>query len=245
MSISLLVLEQNVLNVLNEAFNSTLGDLPTGAGGSATIPTLTPASSSVASTMKSLLNEGAAELARTCIPVPDTATLSWMSGTRTNPLLSFAAAAGSAIWAVRGVKFGSETVGLRYCDRSALERSDPDWMVTSTAAPVYWYMDGAESIGLYPRPNSTATATIDGFAVPTLFTSDSSTASWIHDDLTHLLVWYAAARLALKNAEDGSLASRIAAWQGHYDRGRDDLWQQIDPRLRKAHFPNRPLQPAS
>jgi len=240
MSVTLLSLEQSVLNVLNEAANSSLGDLPSGTGGT-TIATLTE-SGTGASTIKSLLNEGAAELARSCFPVPDSGTLSWMSGTRTNLIADFAAAGGGVIWSVRGVTFQGDSTALRYCDRSALERSDPDWMVTSTAVPVYWYFDGPMSIGLYPRPLSTGTVTVDGFAVPPPMSDAdlSSVAPWIPDDLSHLLVWYAAARVAMKNLEDASLAPRIAIWQGLYDKGRLDLWQRIDPRIRKAHFPVSP-----
>jgi len=241
MPVTLLSLEESVLNVLNEAFNSTLGDLPSGVGGTSTIPTLTLTGMGP-STIKSLLNEGAAELARSCYPVPDMGTLSWTSGTRTNLIADFATSSGSVIWAVRGVTFQGDSTALRYCDRSALERSDPDWMVTSTAAPVYWYLDGPMSIGLYPRPLSTGTVTVDGFAVPAPMNDAglSSVAPWIADDLTHLLVWYAAAKLAMKNLEDSSLAPRIEIWQGLYDKGRMDLWLKVDPRIRKAHFPVAP-----
>lgn len=241
MSVALLDLQQSVLNVLNEAFNSTLGDLPTGMGGTPTIPTLTPQSSSAVSTMKSLLNEAAAEVARTCYPIPDTGTLSWSSGTRTNRVADFAASTtGNVLWSVRGVKFGSQTSGLRYCERSALERSDQDWMVTASGEPVYWYRDGEVNIGLYPRPNSTSTVTIDGFAVPPPLSAASDTVAWLADDLTHLLVWYTAAKLAAKNFEDASLAPRGQIWQELYDKGRVELWQKIDPMIRKAHFPMSP-----
>lgn len=318
MAVSLLTLEQNVLNVLNEAYNSTLGDLPSGTGAAATIATLTPASSSIASTIKSLLNEGAAEIARTCYPVADTATLAWAAGLRSALVTSFTAAAQASLWTVRGAKWiyasgtdlvvdgsnnlkvtsasynfvtgdvgsvveitaGSSwtkettTIGsisgtaailalspaatgvtggtwnlsagsLTYTERSALERANPSWLTAATSTPQYWYQNG-ENIGVYPRPSAAGTLKVDGFAVPTALTSDTSdTSSWLIDDLTHLMVWYAAFKLATKNLEDGSLASRVKIWQQFYDQGRDDLWLKLDPRIRKAHFPTRPMQPAS
>jgi len=242
MALQLLDLEKSLLNLLGESYDTTALDLRAGAAGGATIAGITT-SGSTASTAKALLNEAAAELARTCYPVPETGTYTWLAGERTHLISDFTpTTTGNVLWTVRGVKYGSQTVGLRYCDRSALERSDPDWMVTANAAPTYWYRDGEMSIGLYAKPTtSSATVTIDGYAVPKPLAAATDTLAWIPDDLTHLLVWYAAAKVAQKNLEDESLAMRAPVWQGLYDQGRMDLWNKIDLRIRKAHFPTPPM----
>lgn len=320
-SVTLLQLEQNVLNLLNETFDSPAADLRAGAAGGATIvgstksfpitgatnaaPIVITAStahgyadgnqvtivgvggntaangtfyvkvtgyssttfalfsdamlsaavagnaaytsggtSSSTSTMKTLLNEAAADLARSCFPVPDMGTLSWTSGVRTQSIASFApATTGNVLWAVRGASFAGQPVGLKWCERSALERSDPNWMVTSTAAPNYWYNDGPFNIGIYPKPSTTGTVTVDGFAVPAPMAASTDTLSWLPDDLSHLLVWYVADMIARKNMEDQALSARSDDWREWrflYDTARQDLWSKIPASMRYL-FPTPPI----
>lgn len=316
-SITLLQLEQNVLNLLNETFDSTAADLRAGAAGGATIPGITPSSSSAASTVKTLLNEAAAELARSCYPVPDVGTLSWSSGLRSQLIASFTpGTTGNVLWAIRGAKwlavsytdiaingsnanqvtssgnpFESAQVGsyleitggsgfnpgtytitavssnvatlsancgttastggtgslsagaLKYSERAAVERYDPNWMTTSGAAPSYWYLDGEMSIGVYPAPYTTGLVEVNGFVVPALLNAYSDTMTWLPDDLSHLLVWYAADMVARKNMEDQALSARSDDWREWrflYDTARQDLWSKIPASMRPL-YPTPPI----
>ncbi len=146
-SVTLLDLEMDVLNRLGENFNSTLGDLATGTGGPVTIATLTPSGSSTASTIKSLLNEEAALIARTCYPVPETGTMIWTAGTRTNLVSVFKpGTSGQVMWAVRGAQYNAAP--LKWASRSDLEIQTSGWMASATGSATYWYEDGPTSIGV-------------------------------------------------------------------------------------------------
>lgn len=79
---TLLDLEKSVLNLISEVYASTVGDLPTGSGGAATLATIIT-SGSGAAVVKTLLNEGIADLARTCVPVPEVGTITWGSSAQT------------------------------------------------------------------------------------------------------------------------------------------------------------------
>src|SRR5690348_732007 len=105
-NLTLLDLERDVLNRLNENYDSTVGDLRAGASGGSTIATITGAGSSAASTVKTLLNEASAWMARTCYPIPDTGTISFSRGQRTALIASATpSTAGNVLWAVRGAKW--------------------------------------------------------------------------------------------------------------------------------------------
>lgn len=325
-SITLLDLEKSVLSLLNENYNSVAADLPTGSGGSATIPTIITSGSGEA-TVKTYLNDGAADLAQTCLPIPGTATIYWASGKRFNNITDFVPsnlatysgaaaktitgatnaspivvtstahgftngmivtvasvggntnangnwrvmnaasntfelyytdgvtpssgnsaytsggtatrAAGNIPWAVRGAKYSS--TALVYCDRTALERHDRDWMTTANATPSYWYNDGNLAIGLYAKPSSAGTVTVDTYDIPTPLVSTTDTIPGVPDDLTDLIVFYAAAKVAYKNLEDPSLAPRAKEWQAQYDAGRMDLWRKLSPSIQRAHYPTPPM----
>lgn len=312
-TLTLLDLEKQLLNLLNESLDSNALDLRAGAAGGATIAGIT-SSGTTASTAKTLLNEAAAELARTCYPVPETGTLAWAAGTRTGLLSAFTpGTTGNVLWTAHGAKweqasgtdlvvdasnplkvtsasynFVSADVGkyievtagsgwsletvtitsvasnaailstacaattttggtwnmsagpLIWCERSAVDRATYGTLpVTST--PLYWYRDGEMSVGVHPRPSAAGVLKVGGYAVPAPMADASLTLAWIPDDLTRLLVWYAAAKVALKNLEDQSLAMRAPEWQGLYDQGRMDLWSKIDARIKKAHYPSAPV----
>lgn len=238
MAVTLLDMEKSVLSLLNESFNSPIGNMETGTGGAATIPGITPGASSVASTVKMLLNEGFAEIARTCYPIPEIATTTLSA--RTALLASLTpTVAGRVLWTVRGAKFGASA--LTYAHRAAIERKDPAYLATATGTPAYWYDDGPQTIAVYPAPSAGAVLTVDGYAVHTPLVTDTDTmAAAFPDDLTRLGVWYAAWKLATKNMEDSSAFARGAEWRAFYDQGRMDLWTKIDPSLRKSHFPVSP-----
>ncbi|MDE2105225.1 MAG: hypothetical protein KGL39_48820, partial [Patescibacteria group bacterium] len=111
------------------------------------------------------------------------------------------------------------------------------------AAPNYWYQDGPFNIGLYPKPSSTATVTVDGFVIPVPYVAASDAAAWLPDDLSHLLVWYAADMIARKNMEDQALSARSDDWREWrflYDTARQDLWSKIPASLRYL-FPTPPI----
>jgi len=243
MAVTLMDIQKLILNLLNETYDSPALDLRAGAAGGATIVGITPASSSTASTAKTLINKCSAELAQSCVPIPDTGTYSWTIGLRSKPFTAFTpATTGNVLWTVRGASFAGTQ--LRFVSRSAIERHDPAWM-TTTGTPTDWYFDGGQAIGLYPLPSTNNTVKIDGFVVPAPLVADTDTVSWLPDNLAlHLHAWYVADMVARKNMEDQALAARSDDWREWrflYDNACQDLWSKVPVSIRSYLYPTPPI----
>jgi len=202
MSTDLTHLQNDVISRLNEALDTPAGALMTGGGSSAVVTNY-----ATLDTITLYLNQGAAEIARTCWPISDTATFSWQSGVRVVPLEGFSSVSGGVVWHVSDVvSYGSGTVPYR-ARRSAVQTYDNGWMSTQ-GTPTLWYPDGEGSIGLYPIPSAGATATVNCFVLPPLLVNGSNTVvSWFPDDLCRIMVFYAAWQIADRNTNDPSLAA--------------------------------------
>jgi hypothetical protein len=228
-------LQNDVLSRLNEASNSTAGDLRSGTGGSSTIGT--------AATITQYLNEASADIARYCYPIVDVAT--YTSLPATTLYVSFAnsnltlGTSGDRIWAARSVSWNGTPLG--HASRSATEHWYGPTFPTDTGTPLYWYEQGADGIGIYPTPSTAKTLSISGLVFPPLLTNGTDVPTWFQADQVKLIVFQAAGRLALKNADDPSLAERGPVWLAEYQKGKEALlarlWQE-DPDLAAAHFPS-------
>ena len=187
------------------------------------------------STLRTLINEAAADLGRSCFAVPDAGgTLSWSSGVRTMPLASIVpTVSGDIFFAIRGAYLTGSSTALKWADRTAIERGDPNWMLT-TGTPAAFYHDGNGSIGLYPKPSSGVTLNADGFVAPAArYVNPTDAAAWLPDDLVRFLEWYGAAKVGFKNMEDQALSARADDWQLHYETGRIDLWTKLPAALQR------------
>jgi hypothetical protein len=230
MSNTLANLRGDVLSRLNEAGNSSAGNLETGDGSAATITT--------AATITQYLNEAAADLARTAFPVVNVGTFAWPSGAQAAVLSNFAVADGSTLWAARGVVWNGQA--LTHCSRSALENYYPTWAADAPGTPLFWFDTGQNGISLYPIPSATQNVVANGLAIPPPLASDGDIPAWLPADMAKLLVFYAAYMIAAKNAEDASLASRVEIWRGEYESGKAELLGRLamtDPLLARTLTP--------
>lgn len=184
------------------------------------------------------LNDGQRDLCRSCFALPARAQASLAAGGAEVKLSALTAAAGYAgctLWSARGVRWGD--VSLAFCGRAALETRYPAYLSDPAGTPRWWYESGQERIAVYPVPGTTRPLLVDGLSEPPPLVAGADTAAWCPDAIADLLVYYAAAQVCLKNADDGSLYPRAGIWLSAYDAGRQNLWEQLSPALRRAHYP--------
>lgn len=219
---------KDVKSRLNESANSNAARLSSGADNTATIES--------DATITQYINEALADIARTCYPIFEGMVTT--TGNRIIPFKSLTpATSGYQLWAARTVVFNGIT--LTHCSLSTLSQWYPSYLSDGFGTPRYWYEIGTDSVGIYPVPSSPATLNVFGLAIPK-FLSSSSDVPAIIPDLEKLLVFYAAAQVALKNSENTELAPKAQIWMTEYEQGKADLlkrlWQQ-DPLLANAHYP--------
>ncbi len=236
---TLLDLEKRVLNYLDLDYDTTQLDVRSASG--QVVASITGASSSTESTLRTVINQYAAFMARHFWPVLDTGTWTWTASTRTNTLHSGTpGTSGNVIWAVDGdLKFGSTL--LPYADLVTIRRSDPTVASTATGTPTYWYREG-NNIGLWVVPSATSTSvTAQCLVVPKPLTADTETfATWLPSDMTDALVRGAGAIIAKKAVLDELLYNHAPDLAQEADRTNLDLWGRLDPRMRRQHYPSPP-----
>ncbi|HEX5323838.1 MAG TPA: hypothetical protein VFW40_08640 [Capsulimonadaceae bacterium] len=220
-------LQNQVFALLHEAQDSPVAELDATPGGSVVITT--------AAQITTKLNEACADLARNAVPTPGTATLSSQTAA-SYAYSSLATADTGQLWYARSVSFAG--FALISISRSALERWYPTWQTDATGSPAYWFRNGIEGFGIYPTPASSGTLAVAGFEIPPDLSSGTDTlAAWLPDHLTKLVVWYAAAQIALQNEEDMSLKGRAVTWSQAYMEGVAELQKQLwqsDPTLARG-----------
>jgi hypothetical protein len=231
---NLATLTAEVLRLLNEATNSSVGEVGDGSG---TVTTTTSA------TIEAYLNEAIKETCRTCIYVPAKGTI-----TQPNPIINLSSLSldstyvptdastvndASSMWFPLTVQSGN--TNLTHCSEPSLRAYDPSFEATAVGTPKYWYRSGDYGIRVYPAPSASTTFTVYGCGVLGDISATSITV--IPDDL-QLKMWasYAAYKLALKNTDDPSVAQR-AFWGNWYNEVRMRLWSQLDTFLRMPGSP--------
>jgi len=231
---NLTTLTSEVLRLLNEATNSSVGEVGNGSG---TVTTTTSA------TIEAYLNEAIKETCRTCIYVPAKGTI-----TQSNPIINLSSLSldedyvltdastvndASSMWFPLTVQSG--LTNLTHCSEPSLRAYDPSFEATAVGTPKYWYRSGDYGIRVYPAPSASTTFTVYGCGVLGNISATSITV--IPDDL-QLKMWasYAAYKLALKNTDDPSVAQR-AFWGNWYNEVRMRLWSQLDTFLRMPGSP--------
>ena len=219
MAVSFSDLRYETLRLLNETNLSVVGEIATGNGATGTAGATFTISSDEG--LLDYLNEGAAEMCRTCCYIAGTYTGS--TATRT---LSYASA---SMWFPTHARVGSSR--LVHCGEQELAMYDQDYPST-TGTPTYWYRVGPYDVGLYPVPTSSTSVVFTGAVIATPITTSSGTYNFAPDDiLLKALPAYAAAKLALKNFDDPSIVGR-SFWKDWYDMARLTLWQQLDTSLK-------------
>lgn len=239
-----LTLYNEVIRLLNESTDSSLGEVGDGSG---TVTVETP------QTIVAYLNEAINECCRTCIYVPAKATI-----TQSNPIINLSdVACNSAyvetpadkqndalrLWFPLTVVWNS--IPLVHCSEPTLRAYSPSFESEGTATPKYWYRLGDYSLRLYPSPPTNqqitvyGAGTLTGFDIPAsgVLPDDVTSITVIPDDI-QLKMWscYAAYRLVLKNTDDPSIAAR-SFWGNWYNESRMRLWSQLDTFLKMPGSP--------
>ncbi len=227
-------LTDEVIRLLNEATNGSLGEVGDGSG-NVIIDTNT--------TIADYLNEAVKESCRTCLYVPAKGTV-----TQTEHIINLSEVSclpayvptatntvndATAIWYTMSVMAGSTM--LTHCSEPTLRAYNPNYEADAAGTPKYWFRQGDYSIQVYPRPTASTVFTLWGAG--TVGDLGADTLTIIPDDL-QLKMWasYAAYKLALKNTDDPSVAQR-AFWSNWYNECRMRLWGQLDHFLKLPGSP--------
>lgn len=240
-----LALYNETIRLLNESFDSSLGEVGNGSG---TVDIWT------SKTIVEYLNEAVNECCRTCIYVPARASI-----TQTNPIVNLSDVSclstyvetlpnnqndASKLWFPLTVLAGSTS--LTHCSEPTLRAYSPSFESDASGTPKYWYRLGDYSLRLYPAPATSQVITVFGAGTLAGFTvppddvtppDDTVTITVIPDDI-QLKMWaaYAAYKLVLKNTDDPSIAAR-SFWGNWYNESRMRLWSQLDSFLRMPGSP--------
>lgn len=211
---------------LNESNLSTLGQFPSGQGGSPVQAADTYANG--------LILEGIADLCRSCVYYPGTATIQVATATN-NKLIT-----GSRIWFPTDVYIGSTR--LIHTSEPSLRANDLSYKSVTTATSsliTHWYRADNYAVSIYPgnATGSNVNLTVYGASIPDDPINTSSPITFLPDDLlTQLLASYVATRLVMKNIDDPSVAQRMF-WKNWYDEGRMKLYARLDTHLRSPNGP--------
>lgn len=231
---TLQALKDEVIRLLNEATNSSIGEVGDGTG-NVIVDTDT--------TLETYLNEAVAETCRTCIYVPArgsvTQTEHIINLSDLSCLPTYVPTTGgtvndaTAIWFPMTVMAGSTP--LVHCSEPTLRAYSPAYEADASGTPKYWFRQGDYTIQVYPRPSASTVYTVWGAGTVGGLSADTMTI--IPDDL-QLKMWasYAAYKIALKNTDDPSLAQR-AFWANWYNECRMRLWGQLDHFLKVPGSP--------
>jgi hypothetical protein len=214
-SITLQGLQQEVLNVLDEALNSPSGALQTGAGG-------TPVKTTP-QTLTYWINDAIGKMTRECVAVVDTATYAYTPGTYSLLLRSAPSQSGGEMWAVTNASFGGTTLQRSNSGRGQLLYS---WPVPLGVPAQYW-ADGQMNIVIAPTPVVAGNLLCKGFIVPAPLVNPDDTAAWIGPDEATAIAHYAAFWLVGKNLSDPKISQAEQFWINVYNEKAMALWQRL------------------
>ncbi|HEY3332580.1 MAG TPA: hypothetical protein VGK19_21295 [Capsulimonadaceae bacterium] len=161
------------------------------------------------------LNEAASDLARWSWPIPGSAIANVDAGVVRVAFDTLTDTADRCLHTAVGVSMAG--VALRESSQPIL-RHWQEAQFQAAGTPRYWFVDG-DGIGLDKAPTDAFDLTVRGFLLPRPLAEPSDTVDSLPDDLTPLLVFYAAAMVAAKNAEDPSLGPRVAEWMAAFAKG--------------------------
>lgn len=234
MAISIEIIRQEAYRLLNEATNSTLGQLPTGTGGT----TITSDE-----TVKTYILDAIANICRTCVLYQVQGSYSIANGQSSISIMapSSITPTSSTMWYPTDVYIGSTR--LSHASEQSVRANDLSYRLTGTTAStniLYWFRQDNYVLNVYPYNNTGAsvTATVYGCGTPAVPATDATLAySFLPDDLLRQMAGaYAATMLVMKNTDDPSVASR-SFWKQFYDEHRMKLWSQLDRSLKAPGGP--------
>lgn len=231
MSTTLTTLQQETRRRLNEAANSSASALESGTSST---PTITSDNG-----LTEYINQAQELISRLCVPVYDTATLSYTSGTAQARLATFTpTTTGQIPWAVLEAKFGSSA--LTWLSLGIYNLYYSTSITDSNGTPLYYFTTD-DSIGIRPVPSSTGTVTIRCYSYPARLSSGSDAVSFLADAETPLIVRGACWLVCVKNLDDASLGAREAVFRRDFGADMDKHWERLDEGTR-AFFRVRPSE---
>ncbi len=207
MSVTLAALLQDVKSRLGETNTTRAAQLDSGVDA-------TPIVTSDA-TIAAYLNEAACDLARWSWPIPGTGMATLTAGGSRVGYDALADGAGRRLHLANRVAVGGTP--LAETAQEILRRWQ-DGAFGAAGTPSYWFVDG-DGIGFDKSPDTDLAVTAGGFLLPLPMTAPDDVVDSLPDDLAPLLVYYGAAMVAAKNAEDPSLGPRVAEWMAAYGKG--------------------------
>jgi hypothetical protein len=235
MALSIYTLRQETYKILNEASNSTLGQLPSGTGGADT------ASSDVV--VRQFLLEGIADLCRSCVYYEVSAVYAVANSASQVAIVapSSITPTGASMWFPTEVYVASTR--LTHTSEQSLRAHNLDYrtaLATTSSSIGYWYRPDNYQLKIYPG-NNTGTSiniTVVGAGIPlSPVADDTDSISLLPDDLLRqMLPQYAAIKLIMKNVDDQSMADRLG-WRNWYDEHRMRLYMRLDPAMKAPYGP--------
>ena len=186
-------------------------------------------------TITNYLNEAAADVARWTWPITGSATVTLSIGSAGVPYSTLIDSIGRQVHLAQTVVAGG-TLLVEAAEQILRRWLGADFQ--SVGAPLYWY-DSGVGIGLDTEVVSSTSLTATGFVLPRPMAESSDAVDGLPDDLAKLLVFYAAAMVAAKNAEDPSLGPRVAEWMAAYTNGCLQARGRVmarDPEMAMAYF---------
>jgi hypothetical protein len=212
MAVTVAALSQAALRELNEATNSSAGEVGDGAG-AATVTTTT--------TLYDYLTQALVDWCETAWPLFDSATLTWTSasgGTQNKHALT--AATYARLWRIRAMAMGATPAPLERISLAALKANKPNYEFEAAGTPLYFWEEG-NVVGVYPAPSTNLASTFHGLAVPLPAGSGSggtaSSYSFAPDDvLLRVIPVKAAILLAEKLFDDPSVYGRVDHLRARY-----------------------------
>lgn len=148
-----------LLNEVGTIANNPVGALPDGSGGTDVVTTTV--------TIDQFINEAAAEMARSCVYIPTTLSLTGFTG-------SVASLATSSIWFPMSVSVAGSL--LQHTSDLRLRAWQPNFETFSgtltlpnggtTTSPTYWYRREPQTVGIFPAVASSSAVSIYGAGLP-------------------------------------------------------------------------------
>lgn len=239
-------LRQDILQHLHEDADTVIAQIASGTG-SVTV--------SHDTYVDTILDRAAAEICRTCYPIPGRGQkVSYSAGQHTIPLssltgrmdLSGAVDDGSTVWFPGEVYYNNAL--LRQVTLSELEiytRPDGGVRKTASGVPYSWYQEG-NSIGIFYSPSSSANLDVYGYMIPPSVTTpagDEEEMPWLDetDDLPEMMTQFGARELCRVNLDDANLAARFTYCNERYNELRVQQWASLPASIRESVYRDSPV----
>lgn len=233
-------LEQDVFLLINEDYNSNVGEEESGTNATPTVTSLATVDKYL-NLMKDHLCDylpfisgwgrwPSLPVGTVKIALHDPAIKAAMSRTTTTGDSSILTAVDEVRW---------DNVKLDYISPAVLRLLPDGYQNPQRGTPKYWYFEGTQGIGLMDAPSVLHNLDLFGFVKAPNIEDWNETTSWTTDDKARLLAVGAAGWICRDNMADQSLAALIPLLAAEFDSRTGAMWDAI-PAGQKAFYPTLP-----